>query len=466
MVHAIGTPPAHADPKPVMVHYMPWYVSKSYSGYWGWHWTMNHYNPDTVDGTGRREIASWHYPLIGPYDSLDPAVLEYHVLLMKLAGIDGVIVDWYGKDNYLDYGVNNQRTLALLGYVRKAGLKFSLCYEDQTIQHEIDGNYINASAAMTQAQQTMRYAETNYFTDASYLRLNGSPVYLNFGPQYFKTDSQWVSIFSVLNASNQPAFFTLDNRYAAGAGAFDWPPMWLSGGGTLTTHQLNTYLNSFDAQGAGWPAFVSSAFPRFRDIYQQAGVGSSYGTLDDRNGQTFLETLRRAVTNGSDLIQVVTWNDHGEGTVIEPTLEFGYRDLGVIQDFRRQYWDASFPYHTNDLAVALRLYNLRKQYVNNAAMNAELNRVFTNIVASKLENALLQLDGIESAKPVIYDLSSSNGQFQFSIGGYVASGVQVQMSTNLANTNWQTLTTIPAGTVLPTFSGYFTQSLSSFFRVQ
>ena len=33
----------------------------------------------------------------------DPAVLEYHVLLMKLGGIDGVIVDWYGQDNYYDY---------------------------------------------------------------------------------------------------------------------------------------------------------------------------------------------------------------------------------------------------------------------------------------------------------------------------------------------------------------------------
>jgi hypothetical protein len=34
---------------------------------------------------------------IGPYDSTDPNVLEYHMLLMKLSGIDGIIVDWYGQ---------------------------------------------------------------------------------------------------------------------------------------------------------------------------------------------------------------------------------------------------------------------------------------------------------------------------------------------------------------------------------
>src|SRR5438874_5298375 len=73
-----------AASKPVMVYYMPWYVAKPYSGSWGWHWTMNHFNPDLINASGERQIASWYYPLIGPYDSSDPAVLEYHVLLMKL----------------------------------------------------------------------------------------------------------------------------------------------------------------------------------------------------------------------------------------------------------------------------------------------------------------------------------------------------------------------------------------------
>src|SRR5215469_15931106 len=81
-----------AATKPLLVYYMPWYVAKPYSSNWGWHWTMNHFDPDTIGASGERQIASWYYPLIGPYDSADPAVLEYHVLLMKLAGIDGIIV--------------------------------------------------------------------------------------------------------------------------------------------------------------------------------------------------------------------------------------------------------------------------------------------------------------------------------------------------------------------------------------
>ncbi|HUD82007.1 MAG TPA: hypothetical protein VMQ67_00825, partial [Candidatus Saccharimonadales bacterium] len=137
---------SQAVPKTVMVHYMPWFVSQPYSGSWGWHWTMNYFNPNTINTTnGEQEIASWYYPLIGPYDSADPAVLEYHVLLMKLSGIDGAIVDWYGMDNFNDYAIDNARTVDLFNYTRKAGLKFSLCYEDSTIAQEIKGGFITAA---------------------------------------------------------------------------------------------------------------------------------------------------------------------------------------------------------------------------------------------------------------------------------------------------------------------------------
>jgi hypothetical protein len=476
---------AHGAPKPVMVHYMPWFQSPYSLGgnNWAAHWTGNglfvyHSNPffyfnPNVTINGEAQIASWYYPQIGPYDSLDPAVLEYHVLLMKLGGIDGVIVDWYGQDNYYDYLINNQRTLALFNYTRKAGLKFSLCYEDATIQAEITGGTKNgitvtAGNAIAHAQQTMLYAETNFFTDPSFLRLNNAPVLLNFGPAYFNTDSGWINIFSVLNATNQPAFFTEDSRLTPViTGAFDWPPMSQASGNplTLSSNQLQSYLVNFEktAKNQAWPSFISSAFPRFRDIYAQIG-GTSLGDLDDANGNTLTSTLRRAMTNNSAIVQLVTWNDFGEGTIVEPTVDYGYRDLGIVQDLRRQCLDPSFSYHTNDLAMAFRFYNLRKQYGSTPAIAAELNRIFTNIVSKAVSTADLQLTGIESNKPVIYNLSYDGVQLRFLIGGYVASSVQVQMSTNL--TTWQTVQTFAVSTNLSVFSTATTQAVCRFFKVQ
>jgi hypothetical protein len=338
---------------------------------------------------------------------------------------------------------------------------------------------VTAGNAIAHAQYEMLYVQTNFFSSANFLRWNNRPVFLNFGPQYFSTSANWTSIFSVLNTSNQPAFFTENNRLSpAGSGAFDWPPMQLSQTTAqsptepvLSNAAMTNYLAAFDASGASWPAYVSTAFPRFHDIYAQAGVSPSYGYLDDQSGTTLRESLSRAMTNSSAVVQIATWNDFGEGTVIEPTLagtepttEYGYTDLGIIQDLRRQYLDATFPYHTNDLAVALRLYNLREEYVNNAPVSAELNRIFTNIISGQLATAGVQLTGVESTRPVIYNLLTDSNQLQFTIGGYLAAGAQVEVSTNL--TTWQTTQTYSAGTNLLVFSTDTTQPVCRFFKVQ
>lgn len=46
-------------------------------------------------------------------------------------------------------------------------------------------------------------------------------------------------------------------------------------------------------------------------------------------------------------------------TVIEPSEEFGYRDLEEIQGWRLRQ-DTSFPFRPDDLGLPLRLYRLRK----------------------------------------------------------------------------------------------------------
>jgi hypothetical protein len=376
-----------AAAKEVMVYYMPWYSARPRSDNWGWHWTMGHFNPDHINAAGEREIASWYYPLIGPYDSSDPAVLEYHVLLMKLAGVDGVIVDWYGSANYLDYAVNNEATFKLFEFTRKAGLKFCICYEDQTIQHMLDGHYLEPDHAISEAQQEMLSLQTNFFRDPSYLRLNGRPVLLNFGPQHFMASSNWESIFSVLQETNHPAFFTEDNRLAISTGAFNWPPMWMSQapgtGGVLSGAGLKNYLAEFERKAAGWPAFISSAFSRFHDIYQRAGVRNYWGYLGDRQGETFRETLSRSMTNSAPIVQIVTWNDFGEGTMVEPTREYGFRDLEILQDMRRQYLQRDFSFGKNDLALALEFYKLRHKQDSAVARSGKMDEIFTNLVAGR-----------------------------------------------------------------------------------
>ena len=372
----------------LLVHYLPWYEADAAKNNWGWHWTMNHYRPaDIVDG--RRSIASQYYPLIGPYDSDDPDVIEYHVLLMKFAGIDGAVVDWYGTDNYLDYGLNHRNARQFVGSIEKAHLHFAALYEDEVAATRLvkDGQ-LPASQAVAHGQSTMEWLQNNWFGSPSYIKLDGKPLFLTFGTNgYYKTDD-WNQIFSVL--PQQPAYFSESFPRAPATGAFCWPAPF---GGTDKSMQD---LDTFYANSSKWPAFIAGAYPRFHDIYKQAGVGPSWGTIDDLNGQTYSQTLTKALQSSAPVIQIATWNDWGEGTMIEPSVEYGYRDLETTQKLVKKYLNPAFSYTPSDLQLPLQLYKLRKSPSLAASDRVKLDAISTLLFEGKTDKARKALASIKN----------------------------------------------------------------------
>jgi len=370
----------------LMAHYMPWYQASPVSDVWGWHWTMEHFNPANQDENGRRDIASHYTPLTGPYDSSDAAILEYQVLLMKLSGIDGVIVDWYGIEDFWDYGVINESTQELFEMVKKAGLLFAICYEDQTVRLMVENKHIAVGDVYTHGQDVMRYLDASWFGDDAYLKYAGQPLLFLFGPQYFMNAADWDKLLSVLDTA--PALVTLDKHTeSAGVASFLWPPMWASKNGVLTQEALESYLTGFYGKAERWEYLVAGAFPGFQDIYEEAGVGSSYGYLDPQSGETFRLTLEMAVAQNPDLIQLITWNDYGEGTIIEPTVEFGYQYLEIVQDTRQATDDAAFPFEAADLQLPLQLLDARSRHAGDADANARLDEAFDALIAAAPDEA-------------------------------------------------------------------------------
>src|SRR6476646_1279342 len=125
---------------------------------------MNHFNPNVTNPNGRKDIASWYYPLVGPYDSLDPAVIEYHLLLMKLAGIDGVIVDWYGLEDFLDDAAHHRNNKEAFAQANRFGLRFAVCYEDQTIPKLVEAGRIKIADRVRHAQRELAWMRENWFS--------------------------------------------------------------------------------------------------------------------------------------------------------------------------------------------------------------------------------------------------------------------------------------------------------------
>jgi hypothetical protein len=130
--------------------------------------------------------------------------------------------------------------------------------------------------------------------------------------------------------------------------------MHLSSSGKLSIPSLVSYLNNFYRKEEQKPFVVGTAFPAFHDIYAQAG-GTSYGFLDYSNGETFKLTWTAAERARANIIQIQTWNDYGEGTIVEPTIERGYANLEFAQD-KRAEWEPDFPFNYNDLRIPIELY--------------------------------------------------------------------------------------------------------------
>ncbi len=372
--------------KTVLVHYMPWYASKPISGQWGWHWTMNHFNPEVAAADGRREIASHDYPLIGPYDSGDDEALECQVLQMKFAGINGVVIDWYGTDNFRDYGLVHKNTQRLIEKIKKAKLQFAICYEDQSVKHMVENGHVAKSEETASATKALKWLSDHCFTAPEYVTSNGRPVLLVFGPQHFlKTELQGIAS----GLPTRPVLFGLPHlsKAAGMEGAFGWPPV--TGGGEISPEVWKAYLKDLYAR----ETFVSVAFPGFYDIYKEASLHESYGYIDDRDGRTFTETLSLAKNSKSKLIQIATWNDFGEGTMIEPTEKHGYRYLEELQK--------SFPqrnrFTVEDLRLPVRLYQLQKKLLSNALQVNELRLASDLLFAGKCGDAQRVLDAVEKA---------------------------------------------------------------------
>jgi hypothetical protein len=378
------TPTPARVPPLILPHYLPWYEAKPFSPRWGWHWTMNAFNPDRLAG-GQREIASHYHPLIGPYDSADPAVLEYHALLMRLAGIDGVVADWYGREDYLDYGAVHRNTAALARHAARAGLKLAVCYEDQTIPKLVAAGRLPAGERVKHARGEIEWLREHWFREPSYVTLDRRPLLLSFGSDGL-TAAEWEQALADL--PEPPLYLSEHHRRSAASGAFDWP---------IPQAGLPAQ-DAFYREARGWPAAMAVAFPRFHDIYAEARVHPSWGRIADDDGKTFTATLEKALRSGLPLVQVCTWNDWGEGTMVEPSVEFGYRDLEAIQRLRKQWLEPGFAGAPADLRLPHRLYQLRKARPAPVAAR-ELDEVGRLLARRSIAAARAVLDRLERLPP-------------------------------------------------------------------
>jgi Glycosyl hydrolase family 99 len=441
---AQGATVPKTNPIPVYVQIMPWFQTPETLGgtNWGWHWTMNDRNPNIIDSNGQREIASYYYPLIGTYDSSDPYVIEDQMLLMKLSGISGTIVDWYGQQG------SNSDEASLLSASNKIvsatqtyGLGVGVCLEDRfaTSESEVTNN--------------INYMEQNYATQSNYLTVGPSknPMTLLFGPITYQTPSDWTSILSGVNKT--PALVPLQYQsYETGAppavGEAGWIYQDKGQSDDLTVQQ------NFLANEAGkFSNSIGDAYVGYNDYYTAGGDPSAASGFvipeSDANGPTLTETLDQDQTYSKNIsaIQIATWNDYGEGTMIEPTVQNGFSSLQQIQKF------TGVPYGLSQLQLVYQLYEAREQFLGNTTEEGVLSQTANDINQLDFPDAEKSLaDAVTSTSATIslvnsltlngtaaFNLTNDKMIISYAAGADPIATIRSYLNSGYNNGNWNGL---------------------------
>jgi len=360
-------PSKQPGPPRVFAHYMPWFrAEKSDSGmvwdHWQWYGKGKKHDPDTVLENGHRDIASVYYPLIGPYDGRDPAVLEYHMLTAKAAGIDGFIADWYGPDGYTDTVFTEMVKAA-----ERYGMKVAICLEEKTF---FNGAKVRGDGLDTMERQ-IRYVLDHHARSPAYLRVNGAPVFLifdsygsgalgpsNLSPQEFRdVQSRFTNqILLARGHYEEPYLGAVDAFYGWCGDAQYRRDFYEKAKAAHETHQLKSVI------GGASPGFDDSGVN---------GWGNGARFTDRRGTKEYEESWADILKYRPEAVQIVTWNDFQEGTTIEPSEQYGFSFLDLTEQFVQQFTgreanlgDNTWPFH---------VYRLRQQVaaIADAAVRTE-----------------------------------------------------------------------------------------------
>jgi hypothetical protein len=244
------------------------------------------------------------------YNSTDPAQVKSQIDDMISRGIDGVIIDWYGPNNFIDQATQVVMTEA----ESHPGFTFSIMVDQGAIEWDSCSGCSPQQALVSQLQ----YVEKTYFSSPAYLTWQGQPVISNFNID-LSYSIDWNALSS--NLSTHPLFVFQNNNgfsHVLSDGSYSWVM-------PTTTDYGMSYLSSFYDAGMSFPSeqTIGATYKGFNDTLAPWGSDRIMG---QQCGQTWLQTfseINGLYNSGKQLpdLQLVTWNDYEEATEIESGID-------------------------------------------------------------------------------------------------------------------------------------------------
>ncbi len=312
----------YEEDKRVMTFYYPWYKTMSYSHTWE-HW-------EDVDEEAQEIGDSTHFPEIGVYDSNDPDLVARHMEEIKEAGIDTLIISWWGDEHTDAVDLTFDKA-------EKYGLEATLYYEDVFGMDSFDLNDIDA------AVEDFVYIHDRYVDHPAYLKLDGDPVLFIYSRVMNQLDRmEWAQILAEVKERTGTRFALQADRMAGLQDA-----RWDGNGVFAGSHFYNQAGEIEDETLADKIAHLRDSFA----IIQEGALnnqGISAATVipgyDDtcirdpgiqvsrKDSEFYRQQWEEVFAVNPDWVLITSWNEWHEGTEIEPSIEYGDEYLEITAE--------------------------------------------------------------------------------------------------------------------------------------
>ena len=263
----------------VAIFYYPWYGTPARDGGWV-HWNQNGHLPPN-------DLYSRFYPVGGPYSSSDPTVVNRQMTQIASAGVDEVVVSWWGRGSLED-----KRLPLVLAAARKHGLTVAIHLEPY------DGR---TPATVVQ--------------DLAYLSGFGIRDVYVYHPRDASA-ADWAAVHAQVPQGMRLLAGTQQVGFAAAAGF------------------AGVYTYDFVTWGGGQFARLCAeahaqhlvCAPSVGPGYDGRRAGEAPAGRPRRNGGTYDALWTAALAARPDVVSITSFNEWGEGTQIEPAqARPGYR---------------------------------------------------------------------------------------------------------------------------------------------
>lgn len=297
------------------------------------------HDPDRFLWADVRDLAVANYPIDGPYDSTDPAVVRHQIELAISAGIDGFIHDWLGgrwgsfEDPRTWENDQSDRNLKVLLDVVERD------YPDFLVMALVDIHYMRRY----EVEETIEELELFHDRHASrpgYLKLRGKPLATVFRSADHHSPDEWRAIRKVLEARGKEMWLLCDDL--ADEDVFDGlcPYAYLGlGDADDDVARLEQAVDQVAtrARELGRP-LIAPVMPGFdARSYVHPDVWSF--VIPRGDGSHYRESWRRWAAAGADWVAVNSWNEWYEGSNIEPDRTWGDRFLKLTRAYADAFRD-------------------------------------------------------------------------------------------------------------------------------